>query len=281
MRPTPICNGFIFKYRAAILLLTLMLAFVPSLQAEELVLEVISLQHRPAAEVLPLIQAFVAKDGVLKAADSKLIVRTTPANLAELRTLIAQLDTPPRRLLITVKQLSGAMEQDRGTAVEGQISSDSERSRIGGRIWQTEKRDNADREQQVQVVEGGEAFIDVGWNIPISDFAIEQSRSGTRMEQQTRYAAATTGFYARPRLNGETVTVEISPYQSAVAGSAAPPAFNVQALHTTVSGKIGEWMAIGGSTASVEQKDSAVIMYSTDQRGEQDRRIMLRVTVVP
>lgn len=281
MRPTPICNGFIFKYRAAILLLTLMLAFVPSLQAEELVLEVISLQHRPAAEVLPLIQAFVAKDGVLKAADSKLIVRTTPANLAELRTLIAQLDTPPRRLLITVKQLSGAMEQDRGTAVEGQISSDSERSRIGGRIWQTEKRDNADREQQVQVVEGGEAFIDVGWNIPISDFAIEQSRSGTRMEQQTRYAAATTGFYARPRLNGETVTVEISPYQSAVAGSAAPPAFNVQALHTTVSGKIGEWLAIGGSTASVEQKDSAVIMYSTDQRGEQDRRIMLRVTVVP
>lgn len=281
MRPTPICNGFIFKYRAAVLLLTLMLAFVPSLQAEELVLEVISLQHRPAAEVLPLIQAFVAKDGVLKAADSKLIVRTTPANLAELRNLIAQLDTPPRRLLITVKQLSGAMEQDRGTAVEGQISSDSERSRIGARIWQTEKRDNADREQQVQVVEGGEAFIDVGRNIPISDFSIEQSRSGTRMEQQTRYAAATTGFYARPRLNGEMVTIEISPYQSAVAGSAAPPAFNVQALHTTVSGKLGEWLAIGGSTASAEQKDSAVIVYSTGQRGEQDRRIMLRVTVAP
>jgi type II secretory pathway component GspD/PulD (secretin) len=130
-------------------------------------------------------------------------------------------------------------------------------------------------------MEGEQAFIDVGKQIPIVDFGVGQTRSGTIMEQQTRYAAATTGFFARPLLSGDTVTIEISPYQTTVEGSATPPAFNVQSLHTTVSGKLGEWIAIGASTADTAQENKSAIVYSTGRRGEQDRRILLRVTVMP
>jgi hypothetical protein len=231
--------------------------------------------------LLPVIQPFVANDGVIRADGAKLIIRTHPANLSELRGLIAKLDTPLRRLLITVKQLSGETARDSAAAVEGQADSDGTHPRIGVRVWRTDTRDDSDRVQQVQVMEGEQAYIDVGREIPISDFAMAQSQSGTLMEQKTRYIGATTGFYARPRINGDTVSVDITPHQITQSGSAAPPEFTTQTMHTTVSGKLGEWLMIGASSADMEQDNDAAIVYSTGQRGEQERRILLQVTVVP
>ena len=130
-------------------------------------------------------------------------------------------------------------------------------------------------------MEGKEAFIEVGRKIPIKDFAVAQSRSGTLMEQKTRYVGATTGFYVRPHLDGDTVNVDITPYQTTQSGTASPPELNIQTLHTTVSGKLGEWITIGASSANNDGNDHKVIEYSTSQREEQDRRILLRVTVMP
>ena len=275
MPPTPTCGGFISRYIIAILVLASALCVMPVARADDLVLEVIPLQHRSADELLPLIRDFLAKDGVIKAADAKLIIRTHPANLKELRSLIAKLDIPLRRLLITVKQLSGEAARQAGATVKDHAAES------GVRVWQTETRDDADRVQQVEVLENGEASIDMGRQIPISDFAVTQSQSGTLMEQKTRYIGATTGFYARPRLNGDTVSIDIMPYQTTQSGTASPPEFNTQALHTTVSGKLGEWIIIGASsTNTVEQNDNAM-EYSTAQRGELDRRILLRVSVAP
>ena len=281
MRPIPTCSGCISKNIAAILLLMFALAFAATAKAEDATLEVISLQHRTAAEMLPLIQTFVAKDGMIKADGSKLIMRTTPANLAELRKLIAELDKPVRRLLITVKLLSGETARDSGSTMTSQVSDDGETSHISTHVWRTEKRDNTDRVQQVQVNEGGQAFIDVGQQIPITDFGVALTQSGVFMNQDTRYATATTGFYAHPQISGDNVTVDISPYQTTTADSASPPTFNTQSLHTTVTGKLGEWIAIGGSTPTTDQDNKAVIEHSTSQRGEQDKKILLRVTVIP
>lgn len=278
MHPTPTCGGFISRRRLALCLLAFALTLGSPAQADEASLEVIPLQHRPAEELLPLLRPFVAKDGVLKAADDKLIVRTRPANLAELRKLITELDRPLRRLLIAVKQVSGDTARDSGAAVAGHIG---ERSHLEAKVWQTVKRDDADRLQQVQVVEGGQAFIDVGRQLPISDFTVAHSREGTRIEQQTRYAGATTGFYARPRVNGDRVTIDISPYQTTAEGAGQPPSFNVQSLHTTVTGKLGEWIELGLSTTRIDEHGSGAITYATSQRGEQDRRVLLRVTVAP
>ncbi len=280
MRPISICSGYISRTDLAAWLLALAFAFVftPAVQADEPVVEVIPLQHRSAVEMLPLLQPFIAKNGIIKAAADKLIIRTSPGNLTELRTLIAQLDRPVRRLLITVKQLSGDTARDSGAALADRIGEDPQ---AGARVWQTDKRDDADRVQQVQVMEGAQAFIDVGRRIPIADFALEQGRTGTRVEQQTRYIGATTGFYAIPRVNGDTVTIEINPYQTTAESSATPPTFTTQSLHTTVTGKLGEWLEIGASTAHADERDSGALVYSTSQRGEHDRRILLRVTAMP
>ncbi len=280
MRPIPTCGGFISRYLSVILLLIATLSVSPSLAADDFVLEVIPLHHRSTAELLPIVQAFIAKDGIIKASDGKLVIRTHPANLSELRKLIAKLDVPLRSLLITVKQLSGESARQAETSTETRAD-DSDTPARSAHVWQTDSRDDADRTQQVQVMEGAEALIDVGRKIPISDFAVSQSRSGTLMEERTRYVGATTGFYVRPHLNGDTVSVEITPYQTTQSGVATPPEFKTQTLHTTVTGKLGEWISIGASSTGIDENNSNVIEYSTSQRGEQDRRILLRVMVAP
>jgi type II secretory pathway component GspD/PulD (secretin) len=265
---TQTCGGFISKAIVALLVLSCILSATPAVEADDMVLEVIPLHHRSATELLPVVRDFVAKDGVIKAADGKLIVRTHPANLKEMHDLITKLDVPLRSLVITVKQLSGESARSAEAAAGS-----------SNRTWQTASRDEADRIQQIRVIEDKEGFVDVGRKIPISDFAISQSQSGTLMEQKTRYIGATTGFYVRPHLNGDSVSVEITPYQTSQSGIASPPEFRTQALHTTVSGKLGEWLTIGASTT--RERQPGVIEYSTSQRGEQDRRILLRVTVAP
>lgn len=280
MHQTPTCGGFISRYLSVILLLIAGLSVTPSVSADDFALEVIPLHHRSAAELLPMVQDFIAKNGVIKAADDKLIIRTHPANLSELRKLITKLDVPLRSLLITVKQLSGESARQDEASTESRTG-DNDAPVHNTRVWRTDTRDGADRTQQLQVTEGAEAFIDVGRQIPISDFALSQSRSGTLMEQKTRYVGATTGFYVRPHLNGDTVSVEITPYQTTQSGVTTPPKFITQALHSTVTGKLGEWITIGASSTSIDENKHKVIEYSTSQRGEQDRRILLRVTIAP
>ena len=272
MPPTPTFGASISRHIAVILVSLFAILTATFAAADDFILEVLPLQHRGAAELLPQVRDFVAKDGTIEAADDKLIIRTHPANMNELRELIAKLDKPLRRLVITVKQLSGESARLAETSTD-----DAEMNGSGAHVWRTERRDDADRIQQAQVVENKAVFIDVGREVPISDFAVSQSRAGTLMEQKTRYVGVTTGFYARPHLVGDTLSVEITPYQTTQRGAATPPEFRTQALHTTVSGKLGDWITVGASSS--RETKSGMMEYSTSQRDEQDRRILLRVTV--
>ena len=269
-----IFNGFKCSHR---ILLCALLALTASVgMAADWPLTIIPLQHRPAADLLPQIEAFVAAGGVVKAADHQLIIRTRPNNLAELRDLIRQLDRPLRRLLITVRQVSGERALDDEVALS---SAPGENPVV--RVWRTDTRSELDRELHVQVIEGEQAFIDVGKLIPVTDYTVAQSRQGGAVRQETRYAAASAGFYARPRLNGDTVTVDIAPYQTAAASGAAPqPVFSTQVLQSTVAGKLGAWLDIGGSRSAAFADDDAVITRST-QRSSANRRIVIKVTEPP
>jgi hypothetical protein len=57
-----------------------------------------------------------------------------------------------------------------------------------------------------------------------------------------------TGFYATPRLSGDRVTLEISPQQQRLTGGdrGAQVAVATGSAATTVSGRLGEWIEIGG-----------------------------------
>ena len=111
----------------------LLLAVCLPLQAAT---EVIPLNYRTAEDVMPVVQSVLGGEGKVTAYGNQLIVNASPTKIQELRDLLSQLDTQPRRLLITVDTSDSNYQDDRGYAVDGSISSGGVRiDSLGDRYW--------------------------------------------------------------------------------------------------------------------------------------------------
>ncbi len=250
--------------------------------ADQATLEIITLKHRSAGELLPVIKPLLHGDESVSALDSRLIIRAQPATLRDIHALLDQLDRPLRRLLLTVQYVSAAAANHDETQINAEVNATEDSAGAGARVrvLSTRSRADGDLQQQVQVIEGGEAFIDVGKLLPYNNYRIETDRGDLSFEQRTEYLKTGSGFYARPRLHGEHVTVEISPRRSSAQAHTSPPVLDTQALTTTVSGKLGEWILLGASTSADNNEQSGLITRSAKTHGQEDKRLRLRVTAL-
>src|SRR4030088_2065636 len=66
-------------------------------------LEIIPLRHRTVEQVLPVLQPLVEPGGALTGQSGQLIVRASPANLAEIKRALEAIARPLRRLQISVR----------------------------------------------------------------------------------------------------------------------------------------------------------------------------------
>ena len=64
--------------------------------------QVITLKNRTSADLLPVAQKFIGKDGNVSVYGNQLIVEAPSEKIQSLEALLRQLDKPARRLLITV-----------------------------------------------------------------------------------------------------------------------------------------------------------------------------------
>ena len=74
------------------LLVTLLLGCSLSAMADT---QVVPLNYRTSADLLPVAQNFIGKDGQVSAYGNQLIVNAEPGKIEELRQFLAQLDTAP------------------------------------------------------------------------------------------------------------------------------------------------------------------------------------------
>jgi len=86
---------------------------------------------------------------------------------------------------------------------------------------------------------------------------------------------ANSGFYATLRVSGDRVTLEIDTLRERLR-NAQTGAVSGQHVSTVVSGRLGEWIEIGGITQSMEQEQGEVLGRSRDAR-RHDSRVMLKV----
>jgi len=189
--------------------------------------EVITIKHRPASDVVAALKPLVEPGGSVSAAQNQLIVRTTAANMAQVKKVVAALDHEARRLLVTVRQDDGA----------GQ-----------GQTYSTRTADSHRTTQQVQVLDGRQAFVQSGLSLPVSSPAVAAGPGGVVVADNVRFRELNNGFYVTPHLAGDTVTVDISARRDkpAAVGTGSGSA-ETGAIVTTVSGMLGEWIRIGGS----------------------------------
>ncbi len=236
-------------------------------------LTIIGLHDRSADEVIPIIQPFVAADGALSGTGDELFIRTSPANLTEIRAILQRIDRPPRRLMISVRQTSSPATIRRG---ENTRPGEHNGVALGGIQGATGKR--RDLTQRVQALEGRPAFITVGQSTPVAERQIVGRGDITFHGSNTRYRNASTGFYALPRLNGDRVTLYISRQQ--VAPTATSDRFTTRGIHTQVSGQLGEWLLVGTSSdAQREQRPGIIQRGATRGRGE--FAVYLKVDEIP
>jgi len=243
-------------------------------------LEIINLRHRSAEALLPQLIPFVEPGGALSGMNDRLFLRASSRNQAAIRTLVAALDTPLRRLMISVRQEGANADEARGAGVSGRVGVGAGAPRVSGtaRLYQSDSRSRRDTIQQVQTIDGGRAAIMVGESFLLPLRQVVLTPAGVVVSESFVQRDLGTGFVAVPRLSGERVTLEISPRDD-TPGS-LPGSVNVQRLLTTVSGRLGEWLELGGSTGEEEGRAGAIASYGTHSASRQ-RRLLLKVEELP
>ncbi len=281
-------------------LLTVFLFLPVMSQAEQMTLEVIPLKYRLTDDIIPIIQPLVAPGGTVSGMNNQLIIKTTPSNLAEIKNVLDSIDQAPRQLLITVKQDIGGQIHLKERSLSGKYSSgdvtissdDPGRPDEGPVImggdedsdfvrYRALSRDTAIDDKntfRVRATEGYPAFINTGQSVPIPSRTEVVTPHGVVVEKHTEYYGATSGFYVLPRLNGDQVTLLISPHLTRV-HPGKPPVFDTQNVETTANGRLGEWIPIGGIDQSFDDKDRR-IFSSAESQGQEARTVLIRVDEV-
>lgn len=239
-------------------------------------LEIINLKHRSAEELLPIIQPLLGKDEVASGMNYQLILRASPHNIAQIRRLLEGIDTMPRRLKITVMQDVDSDTVERLVGVSGRVSL-GRGVQAGASIASTRSLDDDRKTQQLQVLEGNRAFVRSGQSVPVQ----QQVNSGWGTQvTTTQYRDVLSGFYVLPRVNGDNVTLEINSQNDSVAPNRIDtPATRIQSTSSTVSGRLGEWIELGGSGQQSSVDTSSITVRSTSRQNEQ-RSVLIRVEEV-
>jgi type II secretory pathway component GspD/PulD (secretin) len=242
-------------------------------------LEVIELRSKGVDEVLPVLLPLVEPGGTLTGMNNQLFLKASPRNRAEIKKALAAMDTPTRRLIIRISQNRQAEESARGAEASGQVVLGStRRSNVEARVWDTKSVRGESAGQMVQTVEGGRAFIQIGRSLPIPMRQLVLGPGGAVINETVVYRDVGRGFYAVPRLNGQRVTLEISQQADSVDGYGRG-AINSQRLATTVSGRLGEWIELGGGGSQASGDQRGVTTLSTSDARD-NRAVWLMVEEV-
>ncbi len=279
-----------------IALLAPLLALARPAAAEEQVMEIIPLQHRLVEDLIPVIRPLVDRGGTVTGMNDQLIVRTGPANLQAIKKVIARLDTAPRMLRITVTQdinavrstdeqsLSGhfrsgdvhARLPDAGRRHEGaSIAIGDARGRLRYRQFSTRGRRDQRNVHFVQTLEGRPAWIQSGTEIPLAEQSVLLGYGGIVVIDGVRYKTVSSGFYVLPRVNGDRVTLDIQPRLERL-DPRHPGRIDIQRTTSSVSGRLGEWIDLGGADTR-RDTDRSADLTRTRRRGSERRSIWVRV----
>ena len=243
-------------------------------------LEIISLKHRSAEDLLPQLAPFVERGGTISGMNDKIFLRASARNQADIRSLVATLDTPLRRLMISVRQDGADAGSDRGVGVTGRVEAGAGGTVVTGRghLYQSDSRSRRDVSQQVQTIDGGRAAIMVGQSMVLPLRQVILTPLGAVVSESMVQRDLGTGFVAVPRVNGDRVTLEISPRDDTP--GPLPGSVNTQRLLTTVSGRLGEWLELGGSVGEQSGTTGGITRYGT-QSATRSRRLQIKVDELP
>ncbi len=266
-------------------------------QAQAQSMTVIELENRPAAEVIPIVQPMLKPGDAISGEGFKIFLRASPDTRASVQRMVEFLDVALKTLEVSVFQGSARDLRRLAGSASVQIDSDNVRVDVGdegdadaaGRARYSTAGGNAAVSgsttqgsvrdvpvHRVRVTEGTEAYIETGEHIPYflnsAVFGVQGFAAGVE------YRNAVTGFYVLPRVRGENVVLDVSPYKDSRVDSGRGD-IAVQSASTTVTGRIGEWLMIGGVAEQITRTDRTT-GSTVRTEGARDSGIWIRADLV-
>jgi type II secretory pathway component GspD/PulD (secretin) len=247
-------------------------------------IETIELKARPVSEVIPIVKPLLGPNGTVTGMNNQLIIRANPEKIAEIRKILEKVDRPARKLIIYVRH-GASFDMDRdGVSADINAKLGKHSNITLGRTTQpgsaqirfrsSSTNSQLDATQHIQVLEGSPAFIATGKSVPLHEQTTVIGDGVVHQQNSIRYRDVTTGFYVTPYLNGNQVTLNISPHmerEGSVYGT-----YDITEATTTVRGTIGEWVTIGG-IASSKNAGHSDILRKAQTSGHNQHSIQLLV----
>jgi hypothetical protein len=251
---------------------------------------VVPLQHRMAADVIPLISPLLGPDDVITGMDSRLVIRTSDARYREVQKLLQQVDVARRQYRVSVRQTAATAGTRAQAGVSGEVGNDHMRVHIprapqaGGGIvvqrngvridaQQKTTRASNDVTQFINVIDGGRAFVQVGQSVPHVQRLLDLS--GAIVGQSVAYQDVATGFDVEPRAMGEEVELRITPQLSRLHDVSTGLA-DFQRFATTVVVRRGEWVDLGGLSGNGSDARRTILDSAAGADREQ-RTVLIKV----
>lgn len=234
--------------------------------------ELIPLNHRLAEELLPVAESILEGEGKASAYGNRLIVNASPEKLRELREVLDQLDTPARRLLISVSSRDGSARDTLGYRLDANGSIGGVQVQVGDgaqgqnrlRVISRSTQSRDDGLQQIHASEGYPALIQTGQSVPITTLG---SDGYGEPYPNTQYRDLTRGLYVTARLSGDTVHLTLSSQHERM-GQTHAGVIDSRNAETRISGRLGEWIPVGGSGEQLLQRDVNLLRHSTQDQGD-------------
>lgn len=279
--------------RPLLLILLLFFYLLPGspVRAEAVMhLETFTLRNRPAVDLLPLIKPFLDPEGAISGQGYKLFIKSTGANLDQIRQIIAELDVALKRLRISIstdarnfdeqkkQQLqahSETVQSSDSPNVQKIIISKGPQHKLTTRVYSTAQRGRQPAAQQVQLLEGQWASISSGRAIPIAD---RQRNADGTVTETIRYRKLGYGFKVRAHVNGNKVYLSLRPRHEELSSQGGGN-IRTQDIVTSLTVNLDQWTEIGG-IQQLQKKTATGIYYRTQRKQESEQRMFIKVELV-
>ena len=263
--------------------------------AESMKIEMIPMKNRMVEDVIPIVKPLIIKGGTVTGMNNQLILKTTPSNIKLIKSILEQIDNAPRKLLISVKrnnnnefnkkeggfsikydskniQIESVDTGEKGIIVQNKNSK--------GDFIRYRKSHEESQEQEgnifyVNTLEGNPAFINTGQLIPVRNQTNVTTSGTTVVQENIGYHNINSGFYVTPKLQADNVVLTISPKFTEL-NKNEKNVINVQNVSTTVHGRLGKWISIGGVNQSSNNSNKRNLI-NREQYNSEKSNIFVKV----
>ena len=248
----------------------------------ETALQVITLQHRFADDLLPTIIPMVGIDGTATGMRNQLILRASPDRMHDIEMIILQLDVARVNRRITINTNSNSQKQFNRTESNGKIKignvtiSNDRRTTANTANVEFERQhssQNNNSSQFLNVLDGERAFIRVGKIVPFTQEWVTMTKRYIQVDRITDWREVSTGFAVRPRTIGNQVELEVTPR---IASLNSQGYIDFEELSSVLYVSLGEWVDIGGTMQNHDDV-SRQILGRQHSTLSQNSNLMIRV----